>query len=381
MNRRKFLLLAGGGVVLAAGGPLGMVAARKPTKALEPWSQAGSLYQEPRKKALSYAILAPNPHNRQPWLVNLSEPDRIILTVDTDRMLPHTDPFSRQITIGLGCFLEVLAMAAAEDGYRADITLFPEGSAVEALDERPVAIIVFEQDASIKPDPLFAHVLSRRSLKEPFDLDRPVPDADLGRIAAAARGGAQVGTDNTEKRVAELRRLTHEAMEVEIDTPRTYKESVDLFRIGKTEIEANPDGIDFSGPFFETLHFVGAMSREATLDPSSTAFAEGKKAIFAQTDTAMAYVWLVTAGNHRKDQINAGRNWVRLNLGATSEGVGIHPLSQALQEYPEMTSHYAEVHKMLAPKGGTVQMLGRLGYAAPVAPSPRWPLAQKIIAA
>ena len=52
-------------------------------------------YTEPRKRALSYAILAPNPHNRQPWLVDLSQQDLIVLHIDSDKMLPHTDPFNR----------------------------------------------------------------------------------------------------------------------------------------------------------------------------------------------------------------------------------------------------------------------------------------------
>lgn len=64
MNRRKFLAIACGGVVLAAGASIGTIANRFPHKAIEPWSKAGSDYSEPRMRALSYAILAPNPHNR-----------------------------------------------------------------------------------------------------------------------------------------------------------------------------------------------------------------------------------------------------------------------------------------------------------------------------
>ncbi|MGP1394334.1 MAG: Acg family FMN-binding oxidoreductase [Inquilinaceae bacterium] len=379
MSRRKFLMVAGGGIVLAAGGTVGTIATRSPERALMPWTQAGSLYDEPRRKALSYAILAPNPHNRQPWLVDLSRPDQVVLTVDMERMLPHTDPFNRQITIGLGCFLELLRMAAAQDGYRVDVDLFPEGDDRKTLDNRPVAVATFVQTNAIEADPLFAQVLARRSLKEPFDLDKPVPDAVLADIRSAAINGGAVGVSNELAHVQALRTLTHDALLVEIHTPRTFKESVDLFRIGKAEIEANPDGIDFSGPFFETLHFFGAMTREGTLDTSSSMFAEGRKAVLENADTAMAHLWQVTAANGRVDQINAGRDWVRLNLAATAHGVGVQPLSQALQEYPEMKSLYDQIHAMLASDGGTVQMLSRLGYAASVPPSPRWPLEAKIL--
>jgi len=82
LSRRKFIALAGGGIVVAAGLGVGANAMRTPANALKPWGQAGSAYKEPRKRALSYAILAPNPHNRQPWKVDLSLPGKVILTVE-----------------------------------------------------------------------------------------------------------------------------------------------------------------------------------------------------------------------------------------------------------------------------------------------------------
>lgn len=68
-----------------------------------------------------------------------------------------------------------------------------------------------------------------------------------------------------------------------------------------------------------------------------------------------------------------------MNLAATGLGLGFQPLSQALQEYPEMAAHYAAIHTRLAPQGGTVQMLSRIGDADQPPPSPRWPLDAKII--
>ncbi len=378
MNRRKFLLLAGGGFVLAAGAGIGTIASRSPDKALRPWLDAGSLYREPRKRALSYAILAPNPHNQQPWQVDLSEENRVILTVDQNRMLPHTDPFARQITIGFGCFIEVLRMAAVADGYTVTFDLFPEGEDMTRLDQFPVAVATFVKDPDVQPDPLFRHVLDRRSLKVPYDPEKTVPDNSLAAISKAAIH-ARVFTTNDKARVGTLRDLTRKALLIEIETPRTYRESVDLFRIGKHEIEANPDGIDFSGPLFELLNATGQFSREAALDLESTAFAQGKASVLANVDTAMAHVWQVTQGNSRVDQIRAGQDWVRINLAATAEGIGTQPLSQALQEYPEMKTLYQHAHSQLAPDGGTVQMLARLGYAAPAPASPRWPLSAKII--
>ncbi|MFM7444183.1 MAG: Acg family FMN-binding oxidoreductase, partial [Tabrizicola sp.] len=376
LSRRKTLALIGGGVILAATASLGAIATRQPRTALLPWGEAGR-GEDARHRALSWALLAPNPHNRQPWLVDLREDGVVTLYVDTAKLLPHTDPFSRQITIGLGCFLELMRMAATHDGYRVEITPFPEGFDDRALDARPVARAVFSADAGVTPDPLFAHALARRSNKEPYDLTRSLPEDTLQKLAVAktARFGGTL--DATE--VAAWRAFTHEALRIEIETPHTYKESVDLFRIGRVEVDANPDGIDFTGPLFEVLGATGLMTRESVLDTSSQAYKAGLDAVYANTDTAMGHVWLVTDGNSRPDQIATGADWLRVNLAATAAGVAFQPLSQALQEYPEMAKLYADLHARLAPKGGTVQMLARIGYGPEVAPSPRWPLEAKIL--
>ena len=366
LSRRNVLAIIGGGTIVAAvGGVNVFTSTRTPEKALAPWSQAGG-YEEPRRFALSYAILVPNPHNRQPWQVDLGTPDTVILYRDKARDLPHTDPYSRQLTIGLGCFLEQMRIAATVRGYAVDMVPFPEG------EDGPVAIATFRKDASIKPDPLFNNILDRHSCKEPF-ADTPVAPDTAAPLTALADVILQPA------RVAAIRELTWKAHTIETYTPRTMKESVDLMRMGKTEINAMPDGIDLGGPFLESLMAVGVMNRENLLDENSSAFQQGVEIYREMLNSTRAYAVVTTPNNSRESQLEAGRRWVRLNLTTTKQGLSLHPVSQALQEYPEMAELYAQVHKMLAPAGHTVQMLGRLGYGPKVSVSPRWPLEAKII--
>ena len=139
-SRRKTLALIGGGTVLAAAGAaaVSFVTTRTPHTALAPWEKAGG-YADLRKWALSYAILAPSAHNRQPWLIGLAGDDTVILWRDRSRDLPHTDPFHRQLVISLGCFLEQMKIAAAEKHIGVRFTLYPAG------EDGPVAVAVFEQ--------------------------------------------------------------------------------------------------------------------------------------------------------------------------------------------------------------------------------------------
>lgn len=376
LSRRKTLALIGGGVIVAATGAFACDVTRLPRSARAPWAAAGA-YDDPRMRALSWAILAPNPHNRQPWLVDLSQPDTAVLFVDTDRLLPQTDPFNRQITIGLGCFLEILRLAALEEGLAVSFDLFPDGESAAGLDGRPVAVCRFAPTAEAG-DPLFAQVPHRRSNKEPYDTARPVPYEALAQVAQAATALGMGFTVDADE-VAALRDLSLRAMRIEFATERTLRESVELFRIGRREVDANPDGIDFTGPMFEGLARAGLFTREASMDAEGLVARSADAAFAANFNSAMAHLWQVTPGNTRADQIRAGADWVRINLAATALDLSLQPLSQALQEFPEMAGPYAEIHGRLAPEGGTVQMWARVGYGRVVPPSPRWPLEEKLV--
>jgi hypothetical protein len=368
-SRRNVLKLIGGGVVLAAVAGGGIIGMSGPSEAArEPWRRAGK-YTEFRRRALSYALLAPNPHNRQPWLVRLEGQDALTLYCDLQRRLPATDPFDRQITIGCGAFLELLVLAAAQDGYQATITPFPEGEDMKTLDHRPIAHVSFTK-GGVSPHPLFKQVLARRSNKEVYE-PRDVPAPALQQMAEAGHlfgaSSATIGNSNLAER---LRDLTWRAHLKEVTTPATNQESVDLMRIGAAEVSANPDGIELEGPIFEAGRLLGVMTRETLADPKSTAFKQGLELYRAMALSARAFGWITNENQSRIDQINAGRAYVRINLQATSLGLGVHPWSQSLQEYVEMKDLYREVHDLIA-SGKRIQMLYRIGYGPEVGPTPR----------
>jgi len=370
-SRRGVLKLIGGGVVLAATAAGGFVALNQPSRAArEAWRTAGQ-ETEYRRRFLSYALLAPNPHNRQPWLVELEGDDALTLYVDLERRLPATDPFDRQIIIGCGAFLELLRLAAAEEGYDAQITPFPEGAPDMAgrLDARPVARVTFVPGAA-SPDPLFAHVLARHTNREIYEA-RDVEPAKLAALVAAGSAfGLQAGSCGNDQTAERLRDVTWRGFELETRTGYTMQESIDLMRFGPAEVARYRDGISMEGPFLALGTLVGAVSREALADPSSPAFQQGLDMYRPLAASARAFVWLVNDGAARDGEVAAGRVYMRLALEAAAQGLALHPWSQTLQEYPEMAALYREIHGLIG-AGGRVQMLVRAGYARPVPPAPR----------
>lgn len=362
LSRRKALTLIGGGtVVAAAAGTAGFLGTRTPNKALAPWDLAGA-YEDPRLNALSYALLAPNPHNMQPWLVELTGQDGVRLHYDKTRNLPETDPFDRQITIGFGCFLEQMVIAASAAGYSVDLNLYPEG------EDGPVADATFSTGASA--DPLAIHIPNRRSCKEPYEA-RQLDPAQAGALAEFA------DIYTSEEVVGKLRDLTLQSWQIEASTHRTLKESIDLTRVGKAEVNANPDGIELIGAFFDVLKLTGMITREKMMDPNDINFRQFMDEYNVMLSSTNAYAALVSDSNTRQDQIDAGRRWLRLNLKTTALGLALHPVSQCLQEFPEMEGPNAEAHALLAEDGQTVQMLGRVGYGPESPRTPRWPLEAK----
>ena len=379
ISRRSFLRTLGGVGVVYAASAIGLKSCDQvPDEALAGWAGPDPSLRDPRERALSWALLAPNPHNLQSWIADLRSPGKILLFVDSTRLLPETDPFGRQVVIGHGTFLETLVMALASEGYAAKVNLFPAGSSegLKNIGDYPVAEVFLIPDTKMSIDPLFTQVPHRRSVKTPYDMSRPVAagtENSLSGVVQSAEVRTAYALDGSLAR--QLKELTRKAIVKEIETPRTLGESIKWLRIGTEEIRANPDGIDLSGPYFWWMKTLGQFSREKAMTPGTMAYQGGLDYATGWAEATRSFGWIVTPGNSRQEQIAAGRAYMRLALKATSLGLSMHPVSQLLQEYPEMAQLQAEfLHAVGAGVRQRVQMLFRLGYADPVSPSPRRPL-------
>ncbi|MBL8352170.1 MAG: twin-arginine translocation pathway signal protein [Burkholderiaceae bacterium] len=389
MQRRRFIRLAGGGLVAAAvAGPLAACSAFEvPPGAVAAW-QPPAADTELRRWLLAHALLAPNPHNMQPWLADLRTPGEITLRLDPQRLLPATDPYGRQILMGAGAFLELLLMAAAERGQRAELALFPDGEPAERLDGRAFARVRLAADAGVPRDPLFAQVLRRRTDRRAYDPARPPSVADGQALQAAAapfalRFGLAGSTAADAPRLQAIRTIAREAWRLELTTEAPMMESMKVLRIGAAEIDRHRDGITITRPLLVALARTGLFDRSRFPAPDSQATQGQIDEFDAVTAATPAYLWLVSEGNRRAQQVDAGRAYVRVNLAGSAVGLAMHPNQQSLQEYPEVAGPYRAIHELLgapAPKF-TVQMLARVGHlpagTAAQPPAPRRGLARQ----
>ena len=374
VSRRMILGVGLGGLALVGAGGVWRVT-RLPQSAYTPWDIDGPPPEDIRLDAFRHAILAPNPHNRQPWIIRLIGEDEAEISCDLDRRLPATDPFDRQITIGFGTFLEIARIAASERGYAMEMALFPGGEAQPRLDDSPVARVKFVKAEGGERDHLYSAILQRRSNRELYDMTRKVRDIQLETITL---DGGSYSADP--EFVARLRTEILAATDIEMMTKAPHEESVELMRIGYQQVDANPDGISLSGPMIEAGVVTGQIGREQLADRNSQAFSFGREQMRETYGSIPALVWIITPGNARANQIEAGRQYVRANLQAAKLGLAMHPMSQSLQEYKEVAGPHHAVHKLLGARGGQrVQMLARVGYGPTIGPSPRWPVDSHIV--
>ncbi len=383
MEKRAFLRVLGGGAIAAAG--LGSVACSSelPAEALSAWADVGPAPApgaDPRRWLLSHAILAPHSHNLQSWLVDLREPNALTLYCDLTRLLPETDPYSRQMMMSQGTFLEALDLAAGAIGLSAQITLFPQGvPGPEKLSDAPTAHIRFTPAPGAKPDPLFGQLFKRRTNRNPYEARQAAPEAlDAIKNAVLQHPSgkdlrlAMVGVDQPAL-LQQHREIAMAAWRAELETPRTILESYRWLRVGHSEIAQHRDGISLNSPMVRALTSLGLFDRSKAPAPGDSAISGQIKDFNAKIEATPMFFTMVSADNQRATQVQAGRAYMRAQLAATAQGLSMHPLSQALQEYPEQASSYRRIHSLAGASapGQIVQMWTRLGYAAAVSPAPR----------
>ena len=174
-------------------------------------------------------------------------------------------------------------------------------------------------------------------------------------------------------KVERLRALAIAGSELEMNTHRTHKESIDVVRIGAAEIAAHRDGISLKGPMIWALRQAGADDAGKG-DDAGHARLERRPRLCAGGLCERPRLRLDRQRRqcaHHADRRPAAPSCA-CSSTATALGVALQPHSQTLQEYPEMAGLRAAMHRQTGvADGATLQMFFRLGYAADPGPSPR----------
>lgn len=370
MERRGFIkvMVAGGCVTISSP----TISGCSSDKSLPGRELSDHEQNDIRLKLISYAMLAPNSHNIQPWLIKITGDNQFELFVDQSRLLPQTDPLARQIHVSQGTFLEALKIAGAEFGYETQIDYFPEGIySNQVIEDKPVARVMIVKNSAIQKDAFFSLLKIRQSNKRLYS-DQRIPDDSAKQIEGIVRenGFSSVVTLSPEL-MGKLASMLGKSMVIETSAVSRNIETANIFRFSEEEAAKYRDGFTlanngmtgFTRWMVETF-FLGTRKEAYAVDSSFSK--EGNKIALKQAESATGFGWLVSKNNTRLDQVKTGHHYMRINLLAAQQGIALHPMSQILEEYEDMQKLQREFKGLInIPEDQTVQMLFRLGYAKP----------------
>ena len=357
----------------------------------EPWqSDYHQQFNDIRIQVVAHGLLAPSAHNTQPWIVKLDKDnyDVFELYVDSERLLPETDPPSRQITISQGTFLETVRIAADQLGYSMGMELFPKGEygtsdSIQEMQDLPVARVTLLRNIP-KEEPvlmqmenpqkvdLYSEIFHRVTNRTAY-YGNPLTDDEMSVLLSLNNNpNLLLVFFNDAASLEKIRSLTISGVKVEATTEQTMSETKRLFRDSEKEKKEHRDGITvmsggLKGMKLQIVQFF------SNLFPMSW---EKMGDIWLKSETrninsAPTFAMIISNDNSRKTQVETGMLYSRFQLKASQMGISIQPLSQVLQEYPEMAELYQQVHREFAEDGQTIQILVRMGRAEDVLHSPR----------
>jgi hypothetical protein len=339
-------------------------------KYLDPWQKDYYKgFDDIRLQVASQGLLAPNGHNMQPWKIKLDSSDKaaFYLYGDSNLLTPDVDPPARQFTITQGAFLQYCSVAASHLGYNANITLFPNGEydgSVGSIKEKPVAKVILKKSSKVTDsalhDALFLPDTSRVAYQSGKLSDSQVEKLKQQNITDNLILNIYQDTTNMDK----ISRYVVDSAKIEGSIKEINNESVKLTRTNEYQKNKYRYGFSLEGDGTSGLQL---YTKEAlvTLFPSLNNEAASQDAIISQAELAVkntpAYAFIITKDNSRKSQVEAGLLYSRVQLEAETMGLAVQPLSQSIEEYPQMSDLYLNIHNDYAPEGATIQMLFRLG--------------------
>ena len=346
---------------------------------LEPWDKNyAAKYTDPRIRLAAAGLLAANNHNMQPWKVKLDKADPMVfyLYADSLRTTKEVDPLYRQMMITQGTFLEYVRVAGEKEGFHADIAVFPEGEYEEgdllsSMDKKPVAKITLSPAKPVESpfyNGMFLADTNRGNYK------KKAPDSlQISKLTKLPdENGLSIKFYTGKADLYKIGNYVMESAKTEAGVTRVMDESNGIFRANEREKNKYRWGYSVEGQGVSGIRRY-LLQGLITLFPSIN---EGKGAsqnFIHYTKTAVdhtpAYAVITTSGNSRTDQVLSGMLYSRMILTGHTLGLAMQPLSQVLEEYPEMKQPYDDFRYDYAGQGQTIQMLLRIGEPETSAPN------------
>ncbi len=300
-------------------------------------------------KILHYASLAPSTLNIQPWFVRIVDRSRWIIGIDQTRRLPSLDPDNREILLSLGAFTENLLIAAAAMGLTTEFEVISN----DPFSEDILAITLAEGFENGYP---LERISGRRTVKKGF-LEKELRSDTVRSLAAPSKDHFFYFPRNTEHALC-IQECVVEQYRRQLEKKEAQQEIAGWLRFSNRSAAKHLDGLTteslemdamagfYLRHFAEPEDFLKPFYQKKSLDEISAIAEEGA-----------GWIIITSGGNKVCDLIDAGRNFERMALLARELEVGLHPMSQCLEEKEGMDHIRITHEKEILP-----QFILRIGY-------------------
>jgi hypothetical protein len=293
------------------------------------------------RRIVDLARLAPSVHNTQPWAWQINGAT-LELWADRDRALQITDPIGRNLVISCGTALHHAVVAAEALGASTTVEHLPEGADSDLLAR--IEVDAETTHASTEATARLDALRRRRTDRRRFTA-WPVPEENLQHLAEAGRSwgsGVVLVTDAGLRE--ELEDLLEEARRRQLADPRIADETESW--IDHSEADGIPAAV---------LPRPEGVSGERPTRFGSGLIPDSAESILRGTDGLLV---ISTADDGPLSWLHAGESLSALWLRATTNGLSLVPLSQAV----EVERTRIGLESLLPAPARVPQVLVRVGW-------------------
>jgi hypothetical protein len=307
---------------------------------------------------LRYATLAANSHNTQPWRFQATD-GMVSILPDLARRTPAVDPDDHHLFTSLGCAAENFAIAALARGKVAAIAFDAAGEGRIDVDLTPVAAA---------EDELFAAIPARQCTRSDYD-GRAIPQADLDRLAAAARmEGVEITLLTERARIDTVLDHVIAGNTAQIEDPAFVAELKAWIRFSQSQALATRDGLYSATSGNPTLPaWLGSMLFGFVFTASSE-----NDRYASQLRSTPAVAVFTADRQDTASWVALGRSYQRFALRATALGIRQAFVNQPV-EVPAVREQFSA---WLGLGERRADLIVRLGYAPPMPKSLRRPVSE-----
>ena len=350
MNRRKFFKVSGAGLALVAGGSLLTKMSGFDRSDLE--EEKNELYPLPKdiNEIFNLASLAPSGHNTQPWLVRIMNNNTFRIKLNKNCLLPAVDPKNRESILSIGAFSENFVVAANNYGYATELEVLTDDPFGEDILE-----IRLNKDRAVPYQ--LSRIKTRRTVRNGYNT-RGIDSEDFAFITNKDTSHFHYFPAES-KEGKFLSQGTIEANRIQVYRDDAQNELADWIRWSPEEAKTKRDGLTpesmeiegFAGWFVRNFY-----TRESALEPSFREKSVEK--VIDQVKSSGGWTVITSKDMSVKSLVETGRLFERMFLKPRERMIGIHPMTQLLEE----TQFNKVVAGELGLNTNEIQFILRTGY-------------------